>query len=278
MQLSELIPIQRSLFYLDTETTGPNPMTDRIVEIGFLQLKPDGTQREWQSYVDPGMPIPPAATKGHGDYPGHGITDEMVAGAPTFATLAPHLLRGFKDCDYGGYNCRSYDLPLLRAEFERAGHPWSYQGARIIDAYRLWQLGEKRTLTDAVARFLKTTHAGAHGALADVHASVEVTVEMLKTFLTLPHTLDQLQNLQWPRNPNAIDEDGKFVWKQGIAVCNFGKKWKDQPLSRIDKGYFKWMIGENFAADTKLICEEAIAGRFPKQPALLLEDEVPDGV
>lgn len=279
MQLSELVPIQRNLFILDTETTGPNPSADRIVEIGFLQLKPDGTQREWSTYINPGIPIPPVATHGDPkkDYPGHGITDDMVANSPTFASVAPHLLRGFKDCDYGGYSLKGFDLPLLRTEFERAGHIWSYQGACVIDAYRLWQLGEKRTLSDAVARFLKRSHEGAHGAMADIRASLEVIVEQLQVFQGLPHTLEQLQNLQWPRDPNAIDEESKFIWKNGVATCNFGKKFKDVPLHKMDKGYLKWMAEGNFAPDTKLICTEAIAGRFPKQPELPLE-EVPDGV
>ena len=266
MNLSELIPIERSLILLDTETTGQNPSQDRIVQIGFVQIKPDGTIREWETYVNPGIPIPVIATRGNGEnYPGHGITDDMVAKAPSFLDLAPHLLRGFKDCDYGGYNLKSYDLPLLRAEFERVGTPWNYSGARILDGYRLWQLGSKRTLSDAVEHFLGRSHEGAHGAVVDARASLHVIIEQLQRFQTLPKTLDQLHALQWPRDPNAVDEEGKFIWKHGVVVCNFGKKWKDQPLHKIDKGYLKWMLDGNFLADTKHIVSEALEGRLPKK-------------
>lgn len=265
MTLFDLIPVLRNLFFLDIETTGRNPAQDRIVEIGFTQFKPDRITKEWKTYVNPGIPIPPEATRGNGDYHGHGITDEMVANAPSFKDLAPHLLRGFKACDYGGYNLKSYDLPLLRSEFERAGHQWSYSDAYVLDGYRIWQLGQKRTLSDAVEHFLHRSHEGAHGVMADIQASLEVVVQQLQTFQTLPHTLEQLHNFQWPRDPNAIDEEGKFIWKKGLATVNFGKKWKGIAVHKVDKSYFKWMLEQNFAEDTKHIAAEAIEGRLPKQ-------------
>ena len=292
MTLYELLPIERKLFILDTETTGSNAAQDRIVQIGFLQLKPDGGIDEWESLVNPGISIPPEATYGKGEYPGHGITDEMVQGCrlckrprgehgpegaacpfqawPYFADLAPHLMRGFQNCDYAGYNCNGFDLPLLRAEFKRAGHVWSYADARMVDGYRLWQLGQKRSLSDAVEHFLGRAHEGAHGALPDVRATHEVIVEMLRRFQTLPHTLDQLHQLQWPRDPNAIDDAGKFVWKNGVAVVNFGK-WKDTMLHKVDKGYLKWMLDYgNFPDDTKKIVTDVLEGRLPKLPEEIL--------
>lgn len=267
MILSDFVPILRPFLWFDTETTGPNPSQDRIVEIGFRLFRPDATEKRWRQLVDPGIPIPHQATHGFGDYPGHGITDEMVAGQPTFGQLAPSLLRGFRDTDYGGYNIKAYDLPLMRAEFERNGHVWSYSDARILDVYKLWQLGQKRTLSDAVAMFLGREHDGAHGAMSDVEASIEVCVEMLRRFTKLPKTLDQLHDLQWPRDPNAIDDEGKFIWKNGVATVNFGKKWKDTPMHKVERGFFKWMTdpAQSFSPDTKRIAQEAYEGRLPRK-------------
>jgi DNA polymerase-3 subunit epsilon len=263
--LNELIPIQRPLIWFDLETTGPNSAQDRIVELGFKVLHPDGHVDTWCKYINPTIQIPGEATHGRGEYPGHGITDEMVAGSPTFSQLAIGLLRGFKNCDYGGFNVKTFDLPMLRAEFERAGHTWSYADARILDGYRLWQLGQKRTLSDAVEAFLRRKHEGAHGALSDVEASLEVVVAQLQQFQTLPHTLDQLHQLQWPRDPNAIDQEGKFVWVRGVATCNFGKKFKGTPLHLIKKDYLEWMLKDKFLEDVKFIVSEALQGRLPKQ-------------
>lgn len=85
--------LTRPIIFVDTETTGPNPREDRIVEIGFIQVKPDGSTREWQSFVDPLMPIPREAIFGNKEkgFDGHGITDDMVKGKPTFRDLAPSL-------------------------------------------------------------------------------------------------------------------------------------------------------------------------------------------
>lgn len=276
MNLSELIPIERSLFILDCETTGPNSREDRIVEVGFIELKTDGTTREWSSLVNPTIPIPATATKGHGDYPGHGITDEAVAEKPTFATLAPHLLRGFKNADYAGYNIKSFDLPLLRAEFERAGHQWSYADAKILDAFRIWSLGQKRTLSDAVDVFLGHSHENAHGVIADVRASLDVLVQQLIKFQTLPHNIGMLHDLQWPRDANAIDSEGKFIWVHGVATCNFGKKFKGTPLHKVDRSYLQWMAKpeQSFPEDVKFIVNEALAGRLPQRAAEKSDDAV----
>lgn len=64
------------LAFVDVETTGANPVLDRVTEIGIVTVN-DGQVSRWSSLVDPGCRIPPfiqALT---------GITPEMVAGAPT---------------------------------------------------------------------------------------------------------------------------------------------------------------------------------------------------
>ncbi len=272
MHLRDVIgPLERPLIFLDTETTGRDPRNDRIVELGLIQFKPDGTEREWRSYVNPGVPIPREATYGDGArYPGHGITDEMVAGAPTFDQLAPNLLAGFKNCDYGGCNVRSFDLPLLAAEFERAKHTWEWSSARIVDIYRIWQLGEERSLTAAVERFLGKDHLGAHGALADVRASIDVATEMLgRAFPGVPRQLDALHQACWPKDPSAIDAAGKIVWRDGAAVINFGKKWRGIRLDKMAKRDLLWVADKatEISTEVRNICRAAADGVYPVKGA-----------
>lgn len=267
--LWDLIKLDRPLLIFDTETTGQHPNEDRIVEIGFLHLVPGKEPREWQSYVNPCMPIPKEATYGRPDlkYHGHGITDEMVKDAPTFRELAPHLLRGFtKGTDYGGFNIKTYDLPLMKAEFERNGHTWSFEDARIIDGLRMWQVGEPRSLSDAVEAFLQEKHDGAHRALDDVRASARVMAAQLLRFATLPRDMHQLHELLWPQNPNAIDPQGQIVWKDDVAVMNFGKTWRGKRLDLMARKDLTWIVGPKCAganATTKRICDNALQGRFP---------------
>jgi len=61
---------------IDVETTGFSPAADRIVEVGCALVDGDRVAGAWATLVNPGISIPAAATAVHG------ITDEMVAGAP----------------------------------------------------------------------------------------------------------------------------------------------------------------------------------------------------
>lgn len=295
MKLHEILRLDRPIIYFDTETTGPNPTTDRVVELGFIQIKPDGEVKEYQTYVNPLMPIPHEASHGNGtDYPGHGVTNAIVEGCrtcglpaddhalagatcpafrpwPTFADLAPSLLKGFTDCDYGGYNIKSFDLPLFQAEFQRTGHIWTYANARIVDGYRLWQIGEARSLTDAAERFLGRKHEGAHKALDDVQVSLAVVIAQLILWEHLPRNVQDLHTAAYPVDKNALDPDNKILWKGGQAVMNFGKKWKDVPLTRMTRRDLLWIANDATGINdiAKAICKDAAMGKFPSQPGLL---------
>lgn len=264
--LASELAITRPIFFFDTETTGPNPTTDRICQMHFTEVRPDGTRRDWSSLINPTIPIPKEASFGEGGkYEGHGITDDMVKDAPTFASLAPSFEQGFRNCDYGGFNVKGYDLPLMVAEFARVGIQWSYADARILDGYRLWQVAQGRTLTDAVRAFLDEDHAGAHGASADVYASLRVVVAQLFKFNALPRDLGQLHELCWPRDPNAIDSEGKIIWKDGAATMNFGAKWKGKRLDMVPRRDLEWIANTatGVSAQVKQICKDALTGKYP---------------
>lgn len=60
------LQLDRPLVVLDTETTGTDPQSDRIVHLGLIRLDPDGSSDEFETLVNPGLPIPAAATAVHG--------------------------------------------------------------------------------------------------------------------------------------------------------------------------------------------------------------------
>ncbi len=269
--LAEVLHLERPLLIFDCETTGPTPEQDRIVELGLLLLKPDASVVEYGTFVNPGIPIPHEATYGNPerDYPGHGITDEMVANAPKFASLAPHLLRAFTpETDYAGFNHKRFDLPLLREEFKRNGHLWNYDQARILDAHRIWQLVQKRSLSDACEMFLGRKHEGAHRAIDDVRVTAEILLAQILKHDTLPKDVQALHALQYPVDPNAIDPEGKLMWKDGHATMNFGKNWKGKRLDMMTQRDLRWIVSPACAGAStivKAICAEALEGRFPVQ-------------
>lgn len=288
MTLQQLLKLTRPLFMFDLETTGPNPKSDRIVEIAFMQFNPDETTRQWRSLVDPEIPIPPASTEKHGiddarirrcnrcgrdadQHPNPVDACAEFCPVPTFGQLAPSLLRGFVDCDFAGFNIKTFDLPCLQAEFSRVGHPtWSFSTAKLVDGLRLWQLAEPRTLTDFIGRWAGLKHEGAHHAHDDVIGTVTGIIGILNACQPiLPWDIVKLHEMQYPHNPDAIDPDGKIVWKNGVATFNFGTKYRDLPLHKATRRDLEWLAGPTtaFSVEFKAICRNALAGKLPQKPA-----------
>ena len=161
---------------LDLETTGRDPATDRIVEVGIVRCA-SGDIVEKQSWlINPGRPIPREASEVHK------ITDEDVAGAPLFAAAAPTILAFLEGHIPAAYNA-SFDRVFLWREIERLPSP----PAGDVPALRrdvewldplIWarelQQGERsRALGDVVAR-LGIALENAHRATDDAEAALRV--------------------------------------------------------------------------------------------------------
>ena len=130
------LKLERPIVFLDLETTGLYIEDDRIVEVGFVKLMPDGERITRERRLNPGRPIPASATAIHG------ISDADVADCPTFRQVARHLHAGLVDCDYGGFNLESFDLKMLAAEFKRAGLSLPLEGASVLDVKSLFHQRE----------------------------------------------------------------------------------------------------------------------------------------
>src|SRR5438046_1469859 len=94
--------------------------------------------------VNPGMPIPAAATAVHG------ITDEDVASCSPFTEIASPLADFLTDCDLAGFNLKKFDLPFLFKEFAQAEVDFSLVGRAVIDVLEIYHQREPRTLSAAV--------------------------------------------------------------------------------------------------------------------------------
>ena len=107
--------LKNPIVFFDLETTGINIVKDRIVEISFVKVHPNGKEESKTRRINPEMPIPPESTAIHG------ITDEDVKDCPTFKEIAKSLAAQIEGCDLAGYNSNRFDIPLLAEEFLRAG-------------------------------------------------------------------------------------------------------------------------------------------------------------
>lgn len=248
------LKLERPLVFFDLETTGTNPLQDRIVEISLIKVMPDGTELEKTRRLNPGIPIPEAATAVH-----H-ITDEDVANEPTFKQISQSLFELLEGCDIAGYNSNKFDVPLLMEEFSRAGLNFSTQGRRFVDVQNIFYAMEPRTLTGAYRFYCGKELEGAHGATADTRATLEVLKGQLERYPELENDVEKLSQVG---QRHTLDLAGRIALDdKGEAVFNFGKykgRKVDEVFSR-DQGYYSWIMSGEFAKDTK----DVVTGLFYK--------------
>ena len=247
------IVLDRPLAIFDLETTGVDTKVDRIVEVSVLKLLPGGDHDHRTRRVNPGVPIPPEATAIHG------ITDDDVAEMPTFRAIAPGLTRYLDGCDLCGFNILKYDLRLLAAEYNRVGAELPIAGRRVIDACYLFHKREPRDLTAAYRFYCDKDHEGAHGAAADVLATLAILDAQVARYADLPRTVAGLHD--HCTDPRALDMSGMFgKCDEGTVVFIMGKyKGRSlQDIARTKPDYLHWMIGADYFDDTKILATEAL--------------------
>lgn len=148
------------MVFVDLETTGSTATIDRITEIGIVEVNEEGEVREWSSLVNPQTPIP-AFIQGL-----TGITEAMVAGAPTFAEVADEVLSRLHGHLFVAHNAR-FDYGFLKNEFKRLGLDFKASVLCTVKlSRRLFPQHSKHNLDALVARHGLTTPAR-HRALAD---------------------------------------------------------------------------------------------------------------
>jgi DNA polymerase III subunit epsilon len=247
--LEKLLALERPVVVFDTETTGTNPRSDRIVEIACLKIHPDGRRESWVRRINPRMPIPPASTAIHG------IGDADVAALEGFAELAGELASFLDGCDLAGYNIAGFDLPVLRVEFLRAGIDFDISNRRLVDAQRIFFAHEPRHLSAAARFYCKTDHAGAHGALADAEMTLRVLEGQLSRYEELPRSVAELHELYCAGLDRDMDPEGRIRLVNGEPTVNFGRnRGKSlKEMRREEPGFLRWIMKGEFSAPVKEI-------------------------
>ena len=258
--------IERSIAWVDIEGSGVDPNEDRIVELAVVLLRPDLTRKDWAMRFNPGIPIPSEATAVHG------ITDEDVKDCPPFSAWARKIWAGLQGKDLGGYNLRRYDLPILDAEFRRADPELKLDltGVRVIDCFGIFARKEERSLSAAVRKFCGREHDGAHGALADTQATVDVFLGQLAAYPDLDQMpLEELAEFSRNSDKKEADLAGKLYYDgDGDLAFAFGKyrgkkvrDWQNYADWMINKGNFPMSTIEFLVEELRRIDEAAYGGK-----------------
>lgn len=240
-----MLQLTRPIAFIDLETTGINLGSDRIVEIAIVRIATDGQKQVKRKLINPEMPIPAAATEVHG------ISDEMVASAPTFKQVANEIRQFIEGCDLGGYNSNRFDIPLLAEEFLRAGQEFDIRGKKLLDVQRIFHMMEQRTLSAAYKFYCSKTLDGAHSAEVDASATWEILEAQLEKYPQLGTTVESI--LKVTGEEEIVDFARRFIMENGKEVFNFGKH-KGRPVTDVLKAepqYYDWMMKGDFPLHTK---------------------------
>ena len=268
--------LQKPLVVFDLETTGLDLVKDRIIQISYIKVYPDGKEERGDELINPERPIPQLVTELTG------ISDDDVKDKPTFKELAQTIADKFTGCDFAGFNSNHFDVPLLAEEFLRAGIDFDFSKCRLIDACNIFRKMERRNLAAAYKFYCgrkMEEDFEAHRADQDTEATYRVLMGQLDKYApganedeetVLENDMDKLA--EFSKTNNNIDFAGRIVWgelkdrngktildkdgnPQMVEVFNFGKH-KGLPVAdvlRMDPGYYSWILAGDFTYNTQQV-------------------------
>ena len=266
----------KPLVIFDLETTGLDLVKDRIIQISYIKVNPDGSEERGNELVNPEKPIEPIITQLTG------ISNEDVKDKPTFKQLGAILADKFTGCDFAGFNSNHFDIPLLAEEFLRAGIDFDFSKSKMIDAQTIFHKMERRNLAAAYKFYCgrkMEEDFEAHRADQDTEATYRVLMGELDKYApganedpdkVLENDMQKLADFS--RTNNNVDFAGRIVWgevkdrngnpvldEEGnpklTEVFNFGKH-KGIPVAdvlHIDPGYYSWILAGDFTYNTKQV-------------------------
>ena len=260
--------LKKPLVIFDLETTGLDLVKDRVIQLSYIKVYPDGHEERGNELINPEKPIEPLITQLTG------ISNDDVKDKPTFKQLAAKMNEVFSGSDIAGFNSNHFDVPLLAEEFLRAGIDFDFSKCRLIDVQTIFHKLERRNLAAAYKFYCGRKMEDdfeAHRADQDTEATYRVLQGELE-YYTEEHqrslgedpTDRVLQNdmqflADFSKVNDNVDFAGRIVWAdvngQRTEVFNFGKhKGKSvADVLRFDPGYYSWILGGDFTYNTKQV-------------------------
>lgn len=174
---------------IDIETTGGNNKTGRITEIAAFLHDGHKLIDTFSTLINPGIPIPPFIKKLTG------ISNEMVADAPTFEEIAAELDRFTANAIFVAHNV-NFDYSFIKEEFRRIGKDFKRKTLCTVRLSRLSFPGLESYSLGKITKQLNIKLENAHRAEADARATMtlfekiisnETKVGLFDTYLGLPN-------------------------------------------------------------------------------------------
>jgi DNA polymerase-3 subunit epsilon len=240
----------KPVIVFDLETTGPDFIKDRIIELAAKKFNPDGSIEKYYSRFNPQRPIDPEATEKHG------LTTADLLDEPLFLDKAKEILDFFigTNADLAGYNINKFDIPFIVEEFLRAKLVYNIANVKVFDTFRVWTHFEPRTLTDAYKKFTGKELINAHSALADVDATAEIAIAQMSFFNI--ENFEKANDVSfYEKEKDRVDLAAKIIMVNGHETISFGKhkNVKFVEVLRNDPSYIEWCSNnENFPMQSRI--------------------------
>ncbi len=252
--------LKRPLATFDLETSGLEIGKDRIVEFAAHIIYPDGAEHQFESMrFNPIVPIADEATAVHG------ITNEMVKEYPFFSEHAEEIHDYLKDCDLAGHNIERFDVPMIIEEFLGCGLDFPRPDVIIVDTLQIMIKDTPRNL-EAAYRYYVSNDEKADKRLENLHsAGQDVFInEMVLKAQMRKHNLTPENYAEFigRKNPSYRFTREFSINKDGVVILNIGKTTRGKP-ALDDRGFLKWMIGQDFPLNTKKVVDELLNGTSP---------------
>lgn len=154
---------------VDIETTGGKPNGNDITEIGIVHVQHNKISRSWSSFVKPDRSIP------YNIQMLTGITDAMVADAPTFASLAPTLLEELKGDVFVAHSV-NFDYSFIERAFKEAGINWRMPKLCTVKYSKAMFPEFGRYSLAHLTQALAVANDNPHRALSDALCAAEVLI------------------------------------------------------------------------------------------------------
>lgn len=245
----------KNIVLVDLETTGVDPVLDRVVEVGIVHYDSSGTRTEKNWLVNPGCKMSQEVIDIHG------ITNEQLVDCPKFSDIAQELYNTYLSPDVTKIFCAynfSFDYKFLQEELKRLDVVLNNGDYIFLDPCAIFKHAVPHTLEAAVKLYTGKPHENAHRALDDIKATEEVLKQQMKEHSELFKNglkqlqLDLLGSCEILSSWFDVREDGAYLLKG---------KHKGEKITKKHFDYLSWISKLNNTTETE---REFIRSLFSK--------------
>ena len=229
-----------SYISIDLETTGLNPKTDKIIEIGAIKVRDGQIQDTFSALINPGRKLETRITELTG------ITDDMLLGASTVEEELPSLLSFLEELPLLGHRVL-FDYSFLKKAAVNCRFPFEKAGIDTLKIARRYLTDAEHKNLEYLCRYYGIEHR-AHRALGDAIATHELFQRLLRDFgqedaIFLPQKLNYQVKREAPITKPQRERLYRLLEQHkidiGVCVDSLTRSEADRIIDRIRAGAYR---------------------------------------